>query len=63
MALTRAMSQWLGKEVSPSVPYRYHTIRELSRHLAHGAEEEQISGIGGLGERLEAELDSPIAIV
>lgn len=63
VALARVMSQWVGKDVSPIVAYRFQTIRELSCYLAGGAQDIDLSGIGGVEESLEADLDGPIAIV
>ena len=35
--LTAALESWLGREVSPTLPYEYPTIDLLSRHLAEEA--------------------------
>jgi len=68
IALARVMSQWVNKEVSPIIMYRYQTIRELSKYLALGAPTVSITDMGGNSsvgeeEQLEADLDVPIAIV
>jgi acyl carrier protein len=32
--LTATMEEWLGRDLSPTLPYEYPTIQSLSQHLA-----------------------------
>lgn len=37
--LTAVLEEWLGRDLSPTLPYEYPTIQSLAQHLAdqHGA--------------------------
>ena len=61
--LTAALESWLGRELSPTLPYEYPTIDLLSRHLAEGAVpgDRTAAPAGDSGGARAA--DEPIAII
>ncbi|MGD1236893.1 SDR family NAD(P)-dependent oxidoreductase [Mycobacterium seoulense] len=61
--LTAALESWLGRELSPTLPYEYPTIDLLSRHLAEEvpASDRTAAPAGDGGGARAA--DEPIAII
>ncbi|TFJ86619.1 hypothetical protein NSK_002273 [Nannochloropsis salina CCMP1776] len=62
VAMGRVMGDWVGKEISPAIVYKYTTIREIAGFLSRGADDSELSS-GDLDEAIEADLDAAIAIV
>ena len=62
VALGRAMGEWVGKEISPAIVYKYTTIREVAGFLARGADEAELSNPDG-DDAIEPDPEGPIAIV
>lgn len=62
VALGRAMGEWMGKEISPAIVYKYTTIREVAGFLARGADEAELSSADA-DDAIEPDLDAPIAVV
>ncbi len=62
VALGRAMGEWVGKEISPAIVYKYTTIREVAGFLARGADEAELSSPDA-DDAIEPDYDGPIAIV
>ncbi|CQD09704.1 Beta-ketoacyl synthase [Mycobacterium europaeum] len=61
--LTAALESWLGRELSPTLPYEYPTIDLLSRHLAdEGADRERIAAPAAQSDGAPP-TDEPIAII
>ncbi len=62
--LTAALESWLGRELSPTLPYEYPTIDLLSRHLAEEAPAGRTAApAGDSGGARAAAADEPIAII
>ena len=62
VALGRVMGDWVGKEISPAIVYKYTTIREIAGFLSRGADDSELSN-GDTDDAIEADLEAPIAIV
>lgn len=62
VALGRVMGEWVGKEISPAIVYKYTTIREIAGFLSRGADDSELSN-GDTDGAIEADLEAPIAIV
>ena len=62
VVLGRTMGDWVGKEISPAIVYKFTTIREVAGFLARGARDEELS-LDGAEESLSPDLHSPIAVV
>ncbi|ORW17621.1 beta-ketoacyl synthase [Mycobacterium nebraskense] len=61
--LTAALESWLGRELSPTLPYEYPTIDLLSRHLAEEAPAtDRTAAPASAGSGVRA-ADEPIAII
>jgi hypothetical protein len=43
--LGKVMGDWVGKELSPVIVYKYTTIREVAGFLARGADEAELSAV------------------
>ncbi|MGO8962191.1 SDR family NAD(P)-dependent oxidoreductase [Mycobacterium sp.] len=62
--LTAALESWLGRELSPTLPYEYPTIDLLSRHLAEEAPAGRTAAPAeDNGGARAAAADEPIAII
>lgn len=62
VALGKTMGEWVGKEISPAIVYKYTTIREVAGFLSRGADDSELSSGEG-DDAIEPDLDAPIAIV
>jgi acyl transferase domain-containing protein/acyl-CoA synthetase (AMP-forming)/AMP-acid ligase II/acyl carrier protein len=61
--LTGALESWLGRELSPTLPYEYPTIDLLSRHLAGEALAGRTAALVRDSGARAAAADEPIAII
>ena len=62
VALGRVMGEWVGKEISPAIVYKYTTIREIAGFLSRGADDSELSNADA-DDAIEPDLDAPIAII
>ena len=65
VGLSGELAEWLGRQISPALPYEYPTVETLARHLAGSADASE-SGDAQSGAMVDHEREAtsePIAII
>ena len=65
VGLSGELADWLGRQISPALPYEYPTVELLARHLAESADTSELNGARS-GDEVDHQREAtnePIAII